>query len=71
MKTIVHSLISKEIRVYDLPPRQAVMAAHAQSIGDYNTWDYGKYEKDVITGKISVACGNYGALLNQGFDASA
>ena len=29
---------------YSLPPKEAVVAAHAQSRKDYNTWDYkGKY----------------------------
>lgn len=25
---------------YSLPPREAVIAAYAQGLGDWNTWDY-------------------------------
>ncbi len=33
-----------------ISPRQAVIAAYAQSKGDFNTWDYAKYERLVESG---------------------
>lgn len=41
-----------------------MIAAFAQSKGDYNTWDYErKYGSLVVEGKVSVACGDFSALI--------
>lgn len=40
--TDVMNLATGEVRTYDLDPRAAVIAAYAQGLGDFNTWDYGK-----------------------------
>lgn len=53
-----------------ITPRQAVIAAYAQSRGDYNTWDYPhKYDHLVIKGDHCVACGDYSALNVNSKDA--
>ena len=62
MKTEVVNLKTLEKRVYALPPRDAVIAAYAQEHGDYNSWDYQKYESLVTVGFITVACGNWCAM---------
>lgn len=37
----VYGLLHMEVRHYvGISPREAVIAAYAQSIGDYNTWEY-------------------------------
>ena len=45
-------------------PEQAVIAAYAQSRGDYNTWNYAKYNTSVIQSSQSrtVACGDFCAF---------
>lgn len=58
MKTIVVNLNDMEnVREYDLPPEKAVINAYAQFRGDYNTWDYGKYEKFLKEGQFCWFCG--------------
>ncbi|HXK39407.1 MAG TPA: hypothetical protein VJ837_01050 [Candidatus Paceibacterota bacterium] len=51
-------------------PREAVIAAHAQSLGDYNTWDYEeRYGSLVVNNKKTVRVGDYTAedlLPNEG-----
>jgi hypothetical protein len=43
-----------------ITPRQAVIAAYAQSRNDWNTWDYeGRYGTLVTEGKRTVACGDF------------
>lgn len=55
MKTEVHNLATDETLSYTLPPREAVIAAYAQSRGDFNTWDYEKrYGKLVEKGRWTV-----------------
>ena len=48
---------------YTCSPREAVIAAHAQSQGDYNnTWDYhARYDHLVIEGHLSLCCGDFAA----------
>lgn len=51
---------------YSVAPRMAVICAHAQSLGDWNTWDYEKnYGHLVHTGRETVWCGNFSARLEQ------
>ena len=50
-----------------LTPRQAVIAAYAQSIGDNGTWEYEKrYSDKVYEGRVSVACGDFAARKTNG-----
>ena len=58
------NLNTGEYTYFSLPPEQAVIAAYAQSRGDWNTWDYGKYRKYLRYGQYSVACGDFSALLS-------
>lgn len=47
---------------YSLPPREAVRNAYAQfEKGDYNTWDYAKYDHLVEEGLVTVRCGDFSA----------
>jgi len=47
-----------------LSPIGAVVAAYAQSKGDFNTWDYEeKYRSLIKMGTVSVTCGDFSALL--------
>jgi len=42
-----------------LSPEDAVRAANAQSQGDFNTWDYGKYE--LVENELTVRSGDFTA----------
>ena len=45
---IVHNLVTGETAEYTISPRLAVMAAYAQTRGDFSTWEYErKYGKRV------------------------
>ncbi len=47
-----------------ISPRDAVIAAHAQSLGDFNTWEYeDRYGRLVRSGRETVGCGNFCAKL--------
>lgn len=37
---LVRNLLTGDTFSYSCPPKQAVIAAHAQQRGDFNTWDY-------------------------------
>lgn len=63
---LVVNLATLEERIYssNLTPEQAVIAAYAQSQGDFNTWEYeSKYGDKVIRGNKTVSCGDWCALL--------
>lgn len=46
-----------------ISPRRAVMAAHAQDHGDYETWNYETRYGDLVTDRrYFVFCGNFAAL---------
>ncbi len=65
MLTVVVNLLTLEESTYSLPPRDAVIAGHAQmEKNDWETWDYEKkYASLVKFGQVSVICGNCSALL--------
>jgi hypothetical protein len=45
---------------YSCSPREAVIAAHAQSLRDWNTWDYEtRYGHLVVEGVARVSCGAF------------
>lgn len=60
----VVNLKTGETRDYSLPATRAVVAAHAQSLGDWNTWNYEQYFRLVTQGKSTVACGDWCAPLD-------
>ena len=59
--------IGEYVGEWTLPPREAVIAAHAQlQRNDWNTWDYEKrYGHLVEHGKHTVTVGNHTALLEE------
>jgi hypothetical protein len=69
--------VSAWVRVFDLdsgehgdwyscPPRAAVIAAHANSLNDRNSWAYAERYKDlVVEGDGVVRCGNFSAITSK------
>jgi hypothetical protein len=63
MTTKVVHLYAPIETIFDLSPRDAVIAAHAQlTMKDHNTWDYDKYAHLVTEGRMPVVCGDWCAL---------
>lgn len=66
MRTRVLHLGKSGEQIFTCSPREAVIAAYAQSLGDWNTWDYAeKYGDQVMSGKITVSCGDFVSLQDQ------
>jgi len=62
--TEVMNLNNGEKIIYSCTPEDAVIAAHAQSLNDWNTWDYAeRYGDQVVRGEHTVACGDFSAFL--------
>jgi len=68
MTTYVYNLASVSPQpesAFSLEPREAVIAAHAQSLGDFETWNYEeKYGDQVLYGAATVICGNFSTWSN-------
>ena len=63
--TTVMNLSNGSKQEYTCSPTDAVVAAHAQSLGDWNTWDYAtKYSFMLETGPDTVLCGNFSAFID-------
>ena len=63
--TTVMNLSNGSKQEYSCSPADAVVAAHAQSLGDWNTWDYAaKYAFMLETGLVSIICGNFSAFID-------
>jgi len=62
MVTEVIHLGTAEIRVYTLPPREAVIAAYHQARGNYNTWTYPNLNTPLYEGERTIAAGEWCAL---------
>ena len=61
--TVVMNLATGQKQVYTTSPRQAVIAAHAQSRHDWNTWQYEeRYGHLVESGQHTVLCGDWSAF---------
>lgn len=59
----VLNLATGEEQVFSCSPREAVIAAYAQSRGDFNTWDYEeRYGAKVVRGRITWGLGDFAAL---------
>lgn len=59
----VMNLCTSETQVYTCPPKDAVIAAFAQSRDDWNTWDYNeKYGHLVKEGNVTFICGDFSAF---------
>lgn len=61
----VTNLATTEVKLYTQPPRRAVICAYAQSRGDFNTWDYDKYESMVEVTRSGFLCGDWATLNEQ------
>lgn len=60
MSTRVFSLrTGKEVGEYSLAPRQALIAAHEQARGNYNTWDYPEDSTGIETGRAYLFLGDF------------
>lgn len=59
--TKILNLRTGEWQAYSCSPRSAVIAAHAQSRGDWNTWNYkDRYDHMVESGQWHLFCGDFG-----------
>jgi len=61
--TTVHNMSDlTHLQTYSIGPREAVMAAYAQSRGDFNTWNYEtKYGALVEESPNFYFCGDFSA----------
>jgi hypothetical protein len=64
--TNVMNLKTGETQVFSCAPQDAVVAAYAQSLGDWNTWDYAQYTAEY--GKRTVSCGDFCAIQEVSHD---
>jgi hypothetical protein len=59
---VVNLKTGEEVAFVGVTCSESVIAAHAQSIGDYNTWDYHqKYQADF--GQVFVTCGDWSTRI--------
>ena len=60
MVVTVTNLDTQGTRTYTCSPREAVIAAHAQSRNDWNTWQYKERYSDLVKEAGShVTCGDW------------
>lgn len=53
-------LARRRVTFVGITPREAVIAAYAQSLGDWNTWDYDTRYRHLVRinkGSRTIACG--------------
>jgi hypothetical protein len=63
MRTSVLNLSTGQEQIYTCPAKVAVICAYAQSLGDWNTWDYdNKYSHLLREGKETWGCGDFCSL---------
>ena len=61
--TVVMNLATGKKQAYSCNPRQAVIAAYAQSLSDWNTWQYEqRYGHLVQKARHVVTCGDWSAF---------
>jgi len=61
--SVVMNLATGKKQAYDTDPRKAVIAAHAQSLNDWNSWQYEqRYGRLVQTTQHVVTCGDWSAF---------
>jgi hypothetical protein len=54
------NLCTTEKQIYTCTPKNAVISAYAQSLKDWNTWDYIKrYSYLIEEGEHTFLCGNF------------
>lgn len=64
MTVVVMNLANpEEKQFYTCTPKEAVIAAYAQSKMDWSTWQYAdRYEKMVVETNLTVTCGDFSAF---------
>ena len=63
MLVTVMNMETQERLYYTCAPKEAVVCAYAQSMDDYNTWDYDKnYNHMIEEGPEIYLCGNFGVF---------
>jgi hypothetical protein len=63
MCTVMNLLNPSHKQNYSCTPREAVIAAYAQSKNDWNTWQYAeRYGHLVDEGKYTLLCGDFSAF---------
>ena len=59
----VMNLRTGDTQGYTCTPREAVVAAFAQSHKDWNTWQYkDRYDAYVVEGEMTIACADFCAF---------
>jgi len=59
----VMNLKTMDKQIYSCTPKEAVVAAHAQSKMDWNTWQYKDRYSDLLEeGKNTFLCGDFSAF---------
>lgn len=71
MMTTVYTLGGQVEQVFNLPPKEAVIAAYEQSKGNYNTWTYPDNPDYLVWGKRTVCAGNFAALKLGYYDGTS
>ncbi len=67
MRTVVKNLADGTEQIYTCSPSAAVIAAYAQSKGDYNTWEYAeRYGALLVEGEHTFGCGDFATLKHKG-----
>ena len=63
--TKVLNLNTGKHTTYSLPPKEAVVAAYEQSLGNFNTWQYKAFadHPKARRGQYSVSCGDFAAII--------
>ena len=60
MVTVVNLMKPENKQYYSCSPREAVVAAYAQSLHDWNTWDYpSRYDEKVEASNLCFICGDF------------
>ena len=69
----VLNLRTNDISYFSCEPIDAVMAAHAQSKGDWNTWDYAKKYRSIVEiqhsqrggAHATIMCGDFATIVRE------
>ncbi len=63
----VLNLSTGDYQIYTCDSRTAVLSAYAQSLGNWNTWEYERlYGHLLLEGEHSWNCGDFSALKTKG-----
>lgn len=63
MVDVLNLATGQAVRYMGLTPVEAVMSAHAQDAGNFNTWEYReRYQRDVVHNLRTVRCGDWTAM---------